>query len=173
MTQEIAKHDALAEEVGSRFGEKVLEIDRSFDDLTIVTDKSSVHDLLAYLKNEKRFDLLLDIAGVDCLQLDQSRERFEIEYILYSVGNDHRVRVRIPVPENELDVPTVTDLWQSANWGEREAFEMYGFNFVGHPCLKRLLTHHEFEGHPLRKDYPITHGQWCTTTSDLTDELNE
>ena len=61
----------------------------------------------------------------------------------------------------------------SANWGEREAFEMYGFNFVGHPCLKRLLTHHEFVGHPLRKDYPVMQGQWCTSMSDLTDEMNE
>ena len=65
--------------------------------------------------------------------------------------------MQIAVPELDMDVPTVTDLWKSANWGEREAFEMFGFNFVGHPCLKRLLTHHEFVGHPLRKDYPM-HG---------------
>jgi NADH/F420H2 dehydrogenase subunit C len=173
MTQEIAQHNALAEAVSSRFGELVLEIDKSFDDLTIVAEKTSVHDLLAYLKNEKQFDLLLDVAGVDCLQLAQPRERFEIEYILYSVVNNHRVRVCVAVPEDDLDVATVTDLWESANWAEREAFEMYGFNFVGHPCLKRLLTHHEFKGNPLRKDYPVTQGQWCATTSDLTDELNE
>lgn len=173
MTQESAEHEALVEEVSSRFGEKILEIDRSLDDLVFVVDKSSAHDLLAYLRNEKNFDLLLDIAGIDCLQLAQSRERFELEYIVYSVSKDVRARVRVPMPETDLEVGTATDLWQSANWGEREAYEMFGFNFVGHPCLKRLLTHHEFEGHPLRKDYPVTRGQWCATTSDLTDEMNE
>ena len=79
----------------------------------------------------------------------------------------------VPVSELDMDVPTATDLWKSANWAEREAFEMFGFNFVGHLCLKRLLTHHEFVGHPLRKDYPLMGGQWCATTSDMTEELNE
>jgi NADH/F420H2 dehydrogenase subunit C len=170
---ELAKHDALQEEARSRFGENLVGIDRSFDELVLVVAKDSVHDVLAWLKNDKGFDLLLDIAGVDCLKLDSYDERFEIEYIIYAVANDHRIRVRVPVPEDDLDVPTATDLWQSANWGEREAFEMFGFNFVGHPCLKRLLTHHEFEGHPLRKDYPVARGQWCSSTSDLTDEMNE
>ncbi len=105
--------------------------------------------------------------------MDDAPERFELEYTLYSVEDDCRVRVRVRVPETDMDVPTASNLWQSANWAEREAFEMFGFNFVGHPCLKRLLTHHEFEGHPLRKDYPVMGGQWCTVTSDLTDEMNE
>lgn len=172
---EIAKHDALAQEAGTKFGDKLIEIDRSFDELVLVTARDAVHDVLAWLYREKGFDLLLDIAGVDCLTLKNhsGEERFEIEYIVYSVGKDHRVRVRVPVPEENMDVPTATDLWQSANWGEREAFEMYGFDFVGHPCLKRLLTHHEFVGHPLRKDYLITQGQWCSSTSDLTEEMEE
>lgn len=170
---EVTKHDTLVEEAKSKFGDQLIEIDRSYDDLTFVVGKDDGHELLAWLHRDKGFDLLLDIAGIDCMNLSDYRERFELEYILYSVSNDHRVRVRLPVPESDMDVPTTTDLWQSANWGEREAFEMYGFNFVGHPCLKRLLTHHEFVGHPLRKDYKITKGQWCSRTSDLTDEMNE
>jgi NADH/F420H2 dehydrogenase subunit C len=173
MTVETAKHDALIEAVNSRFGDGVSDVDRSFDNLVFVVNKSVVHDVLAFLRDDHQFDLLLDIAGVDGLKLGDRKERFDIEYILYSVARDHRVQVRVTVPEDDMDVPTATDLWQSANWGEREAFEMYGFNFVGHPCLKRLLTHHEFEGFPLRKDYPITKGQWCSRTSDLTDEMNE
>ncbi len=125
------------------------------------------------LRHEKEFDLLLDVAGIDGIGLKGQKERFELEYIIYSISNDHRIRVRIRVPEDDMDMPTATDIWQSANWGEREAFEMYGFNFVGHPCLKRLLTHHEFQGFPLRKDYPVVQGQWCSRTSDLTDEMNE
>lgn len=170
---EIAKHDALQAEATSKFGDKLIEVDRSYDALTFVVDKGDGHGLLAWLYRDKSFDLLLDVAGIDCVNLPDYRERFELEYILYSVSNDHRVCVRVPVPESDMDVPTATDLWQSANWAEREAFEMYGFNFVGHPCLNRLLTHHEFVGHPLRKDYRVTQGQWCSSTSDLTDELNE
>jgi NADH:ubiquinone oxidoreductase subunit C len=171
-SSETPKHDALVEQVQSRFSDGVLGVDRSFGDLVVIVDKARAKEVLAFLK-DKGFDLLLDIAGVDCLELEDRRERFELEYILYATGADHRVRVRVPVPDGDLDVATCTDLWHSANWGEREAFEMFGFNFVGHPNLKRLLTHHEFKGHPLRKDYPVMQGQWCTTTSDLTSDLEE
>jgi NADH-quinone oxidoreductase subunit C/D len=172
---EKAKHDNLAQEAGTKFGDKLIATDRSFDELVIVTGKDAVHDVLSWLYREKGFDMLLDIAGVDCLTLTDHAgdERFEVEYIIYSVAGDHRVRVRVPVPEDDMDVATATDLWQSANWAEREAWEMYGINFVGHPCQNRLLTHHEFEGHPLRKDYLITQGQWCSSTSDLTEEMEE
>ena len=172
-TNESSKHDALVADLKGRFGAKLIDVDRSYGDCTLVVDKSAIHDVLALLKNERRFNLLLDIAGVDGLNLPNTRERFEVVYMLYSVPDDVRVRVEVPVSELDLDVPTVTDLWKSANWAEREAFEMFGFNFVGHPCLKRLLTHHEFVGHPLRKDYPLMGGQWCATTSDMTEELNE
>lgn len=169
---EKAKHDELVEAFRSEFGAAVLDVDRTYDDLAFVVDKARVHDVLAALK-KRNFDLLLDIVGVDCMELEGASERFELEYILYATAQDVRVRVRTRVPESDLDVPTCTDLWRSANWGEREAYEMFGFRFVEHPCLKRLLTHHEFKGHPLRKDYPVMGGQWCSSTSDMTEELNE
>ena len=172
-TKETPKHDALVAEMKQRFGAAILDVDRSYDDCAVILEKGALHDVLAYLKNERRFNLLLDIDGVDCLELAKSRERFEVVYVLYSIPDDLRLRVEVPVSELDMNVPTATDLWKSANWAEREAFEMFGFNFVGHPCLKRLLTHHEFVGHPLRKDYPLMGGQWCATTSNLTDELNE
>ena len=172
-TNDTARHDTLVAKLREKFGAAVVGVDRSFDDCAVTVERKAIHDVLAWLKNEQRFNLLLDIAGVDCMNLPTFRERFEIVYILYSMPENLRVRVEIAVPELEMDVPTVTDLWKSANWAEREAFEMFGFNFVGHPCLKRLLTHHEFVGHPLRKDYPMMGGQWCTVTSDMTEELNE
>lgn len=172
-TTETARHDAIVADIKNRFAAKIVDVDRSFDECTIVVDKSAVHDVLAVLKQEHAFDLLMDMAGVDCVNLPSYRERFELNYMLYSVPDNVRLRIEVPVPELDMDVPTATDLWRSANWAEREAFEMFGFNFVGHPCLKRLLTHHEFEGHPLRKDYPIMGGQWCSSTSDMTEELNE
>lgn len=167
------RHDALVLETRSRFGDKLLSVDRSYGDCALIVDLGVVHDVLAFLKNARRFDLLMDITGIDCTNLPAHRERFELSYNLYSVPDDLRVRVETAVPELEMNVPTAIDLWKSANWAEREAFEMFGFNFVGHPCLKRLLTHHEFNGFPLRKDYPLMAGQWCSVTSDLSDELNE
>lgn len=172
-TQERARHDALVAELKQRFGARVLDVDFAFDDCTITVDKAAIRDVLVYLHNDRGFDFLMDVAGLDCMNLPSFRERFEVSYMLYASKSDTRVRIDVPVSELDMDVPTVTDLWKSANWGEREAFEMFGFNFVGHPCLKRLLTHHEFVGHPLRKDYPLMGGQWCSSTSDMTEELNE
>ncbi len=166
-------NDAIVEQIRNRIGDALLDVDRSYDDYVLVVDKSVVHDVLAVLRNDHAFDMLLDVAGVDCLELEEYRERFEVEYMLYSVSKKNRMRVRTLVPEIDMILPTASDLWHSANWAEREAWEMFGINFTGHPCLKRLLTHHEFEGHPLRKDYPIMRGQWCSTTSDLTDMMNE
>ena len=173
MKNDSARHDALIQNLRDRFAGAILDVDRSFGDCAVTVERKVIHDVLAYLRNEHRFNLLLDIAGVDCANLPSFRERFELSYNLYSIPEDLRVRIEIAVPELEMDVPTATDLWKSANWAERETFEMFGFNFVGHPCLKRLLTHHEFVGHPLRKDYPLMGGQWCTATSDMTEELNE
>lgn len=170
---ETARHDALVADLKNRFDARIIDVDRSFGDCTVVVEKSAIQEILTYLKNEKQFDLLVDVAGVDCMNLPSYRERFELNYMLYSVPNNVRLRIEVPVSELDMDVPSVAGLWRSANWAEREAFEMFGFNFVGHPCLKRLLTHHEFVGHPLRKDYPVMAGQWCSSTSDMTEELNE
>lgn len=172
MSERQGGNTALLDAVRAKFSGTVETLDE-YGDIVLVSPVATMHDLLAWLRNEQGFDLLLDIAGVDCLELDDAAERFELEYILYGVSSGRRVRVRVHIPETNLDVPTLTDLWQSANWAEREAYEMFGFHFVGHPCLTRLLTHHEFVGHPLRKDYPVMGGQWCSTSSDLTDELNE
>jgi len=172
-SEESEKLDSLAGDAAARYAEAIVEVDRSYGDLVLVVAKSACHDVLAWLKSDRGFNLLLDIAGVDCLKLPEKRERFEVEYVLYATKENVRARVRVPVPESDLKVPTVTDLWQSANWAEREAYEFFGVDFIGHPNLLRLLTHHEFEGHPLRKDYPVMQGQWCTTTSNLDAELNE
>jgi NADH-quinone oxidoreductase subunit C len=96
----------------------------------------------------------LDVCGVDYLKAGD-KPRFEVVYHLYSVTNNHRLRLRVKVPEEDMTLPTATDLWKSADWHEREAFDMFGFRFEGHPNLKRILLFDGFEGHPLRKDYPM------------------
>lgn len=85
--------------------------------------------------------------------------RFEVVYHLYSLEKNHRLRVKVPVEENDCVVPTATDLWAAADWFEREAWDMFGIRFDGHPHLKRILMYEEFVGHPLRKDYPVNKRQ--------------
>lgn len=163
------KLDSIVEELRGELGDAVEAADRPYGDVVLTVAKNRVHDALSGLKT-RGFDLLLDIAGVDGLHLGR-RERFEIVYFLYSVRDDLRLRVKAFVPESDMNFPTATDLWQAANWAEREAYDMFGFQFDGHPNLVRILCHREFVGHALRKDYPVLKGQWATGTSDLRPDL--
>ena len=163
------KLDSIVEEVRGELGNAVESVDRPYGDVVLTVAKSRVHDALSGL-HSRGFNLLLDIAGVDGLHLGR-RERFEVVYILYSVDDDLRLRVKVLVPESDMNLPTATDLWQAANWAEREAYDMFGFHFEGHPNLVRILCHREFVGHALRKDYPVLKGQWATGTSDLRTDI--
>jgi len=112
--------------------------------------------LMELLKKDKTlsFDYLTDLTGVDYLKMERE-PRFDVVYHLYSFKTNALLRVKLGVDEDDLDVPTVSQHWKSALWFEREAFEMYGFNFTGHPDLRRLLLPDVFDGFPLRKDYPL------------------
>jgi NADH-quinone oxidoreductase subunit C len=101
---------------------------------------------------ELRFDLLSDLSAVDYLP---RTPRFEVVYQLYSVSLNHRLRVKVLLAEDDLVVPTASAVWRSANWAERETFDMFGIRFAGHPDLRRILMYPEFTGFPLRKDYPV------------------
>ncbi|UCH84743.1 MAG: NADH-quinone oxidoreductase subunit C [Candidatus Latescibacterota bacterium] len=165
----MANLDDILNVIKDRHADADVSVEDSFGDAVMVVAKSQLLDVLTSLKQEG-FDLLLDIAGVDNMKRE-APERFELVYMLYSVGQDLRLRVKVYVPEDDLNVPSATGLWQAANWGEREAFDMFGFNFEGHPNLERILCHREFVGHALRKDYPTLKGQWATSTSDLRPDL--
>ena len=122
-------------------------------DATAVVDAARIVPVMRFLRDtrEIEFDMLVDLTAVDYLG---EEPRFEVVYHLYSVGRNHRLRVKARVPEEPAEIDTVTGLWSSANWMEREVYDMYGIRFRGHPDLRRLLLYEEFEGHPLRKDYP-------------------
>ena len=122
----------------------------------VSTSKKDFLELMTFLKNdpELAFDYLTDVTGVDYLKQER-QPRYDLVYHLYSFKNNQRLRVKLGVPDEELDVPTMSELWKSALWLEREAFEMFGFNFTGHPDLRRLLLPDVFDGFPLRKDYPL------------------
>lgn len=98
-----------------------------------------------------QFDMLTDLTVVDYLG---QVPRFEVVYLLYSLTHKHRIRLKVRVPEEDCWCPSATDLWRAANWAEREAWDLYGVRFNGHPDLRRILMYEEFVGHPLRKDYP-------------------
>jgi len=129
---------------------------------TEIVDRDHLVERLRNLKEVEGFDMLTDLAGVDYKGFSGNRarsERFEVVYHLLSVTDGRRHRVRVPVPESDPSIATVTSLWSAADWFERECFDMFGIKFEGHPNLKRLLMYEGFEGHPLRKDYPITKRQ--------------
>jgi NADH-quinone oxidoreductase subunit C len=122
-------------------------------DATALVDAAKILDVMRFLRDtpELEFDMLTDVTAVDYLG---QQPRFEMVYHLYSLGKNRRLRVKARVPEQPAEIDTLSELWSSANWMEREVYDMYGIRFKGHPDLRRLLLYEEFEGHPLRKDYP-------------------
>jgi len=122
------------------------------DQPTYVVSRAVLADLARDLRDDPqtRFDLLLDVCGADY----PSREsRFEAIYHLYSIARAERLRLKVPVTEADPVLPSLIGVWKAADWFEREAFDMFGLRFTGHPNLRRILTHEAFQGHPLRKDY--------------------
>jgi NADH-quinone oxidoreductase subunit C len=154
--------DILAR-LGERFGAAILETGAARGEATARVDRAAVRDVLAFCRDapELRFDLLMDLTAVDYLKYPggEDRPRFEVVYHLYSVPHNHRLRLKVPVEEDDPVVPSVVSLWPIANWLEREAWDMFGIRFEGHPDLRRLLLYEEFVGHPLRKDYPVNKRQ--------------
>jgi len=128
------------------------------DQQRVVVPAEQLHALLKMLKEELCFDILVDITCVDYLEYPGAASRFGLVYLLASTETNERVIVRCFLDEPHLEVPTATDLWQGANWLEREVWDMFGIRFRGHPDLRRILLPEAFAAHPLRKDYPL-HGR--------------
>lgn len=125
----------------------------------LLVPKDSVRDVLRFLKEKNYFNFLMNITGVD---YPERQQRFEVVYELFSSRDYSRLRVKAKVGENET-IPSVISVWKGADWFEREVYDMFGVKFEGHPNLRRILTHHQFQGHALRKDYPADLQQPCDT----------
>ena len=139
----------------------------------MLIDSNEIKSTILRLKNEEDYSILLDITVIDYLKYpDVTPSRFAVVYILRDKTFKKQISIKAYVDDNSLTVDSLSDIYKSANWAERETYDQYGINFKGHPNLKRLLNHHQFVGHPLRKDYEITKGQICTETEDLMDEMN-
>ncbi|GIW23350.1 MAG: NADH-quinone oxidoreductase subunit C [Candidatus Sericytochromatia bacterium] len=158
------------------FSDSIIEITDNKHNDTIIVKKENIFEILKFLKDDKELDynVLMDITVIDYLKYPiKKQERFEVVYILYSLNKFHRVIIKTPVSLKEPYIDSVTSLWKSADWAEREAYDMYGIKFNNHPNLKRILNHHEFVGHPLRKDYPIKKRQELSLNDSLMDEMDK
>jgi NADH-quinone oxidoreductase subunit C len=147
---------ALVDLVKQRFADAVLATHSQHGDETIIVKPESWHAIHKFLKDDSRasMNMLTDLTAVD---FPDREPRFEVVSHLYSLEKGHRLRLKARVGDEDgevVEIDTITDLWASANWMEREAFDMLGVTFKGHPDLRRILMYPEFEGHPLRKDYP-------------------
>ncbi len=123
-------------------------------DDTALVKKEDILEICAFLRDDKEllYNFMMDLTAVDYLGQEP---RFEVVYHLYSLKFNKRVRIKARVPESDCNIDSVVPIWPGANWFEREAFDMYGITFTGHPELRRILLYEEFQGHPLRKDYPL------------------
>lgn len=137
--------------------DRVLDASSPFGDDTIVIRPSALREVMDVLRAAPYdFTMLLDLTVVD---FPDRAERFEIVYHLLSISRNRRIRIKLSVGEANPAVASLTPIWKNADWLEREAFDMFGVTFEGHPYLRRLFMYDGFEGHPLRKDYALRHRQ--------------
>ncbi len=144
------------------------------DSVVVDVQPENLENTLSRLKNEPDLNcgLMVDVTAIDYLDYPVPQEaRFSVVYTLRNWEENILVQVRTPVADPETGIPTATHLWGAALFGEREVYDQYGIRFQGHPDLRRILNHWQFEGHPLRKDYPIEKGQVCLETDSLEKEI--
>jgi len=134
-------------------------------ELTFIIKKDYITDVALFFRDNEQLgcNFLSDLCGVDKVKTEGI---FEVIYHLYSISNNHRVRLKVPIPSGYPYISTATNIWETANWHERETFDMFGIVFEGHPNLCKILMPDEFEGHPLRKDYPLD-GRQPATVQDI------
>jgi len=144
----------LAAYVTERLDAQIQEVQIAFGELTLIVEPGDILDVLSFLKDDVQcqFISFIDICGAD---YPAREKRFEVVYHLMSPYQNHRIRIKLSTDE-DTPVPSATSVFPGADWFEREAYDLYGILFSGHPELRRILTDYGFEGHPLRKDFPLT-----------------
>jgi NADH-quinone oxidoreductase subunit C len=139
----------------ARFPSAGLNFSEFRDNRRVSVPKERLVEVLTCLKSEGGFDLLSDITAVDYLEYDDAEDRFGVVYVLVNTATGERVIVKTFVNDPDPTLPSMYPLWNSADWTEREVYDMYGIKFEGHPDLRRILMPDEFTAFPLRKDYPL------------------
>ena len=144
-----------AEAIDAKFGTGSATPTEFRDNKRIAVSVEKIYGVLAHLQMHRGFDMLCDLAGIDYLGYPDATDRYAIVYALTNTVTGERLFVKTFVNDPDPEVPSVVDLWEGANWMEREVFDMYGVTFAGHPDLRRILLPEEFTSFPLRKDYPL------------------
>jgi NADH-quinone oxidoreductase subunit C len=147
-----ASNDGVIDAISESISVWLLDATEAHGEISFRVKRDDIARVLETLRDEHAYQQLMEIAGVD---YPDRAERFEVVYMLQSLTKNHRVMVKCSASE-DTPVPTVTTLWPNAGWLEREVFDMYGVTFAGNPDLRRILTDYGFEGHPFRKDFPMT-----------------
>ncbi|HLT45788.1 MAG TPA: NADH-quinone oxidoreductase subunit C [Rubricoccaceae bacterium] len=142
----------LVDALKARFGEALGEVALYAGEHTVYVDRAAIVDVCRFLREEAGFDYLCDMATVDRFT---EEDRFEVVYNLVSIPHRKRLRLKVRVDEEDPVVPSITPVYRAANWHEREAWDMMGIRFEGHPDLRRIFLPEDFEYHPLRKDFPV------------------
>ena len=148
--------EEIIKKIKSDQEDNISSSDVNLGDSVIFIAPEKIHDVMGYLKDDPdlNFDYLSNITGADYLN-EEREPRFEVIYELHSIDKNHSIRIRVGLEEEATTIATVSDLWKGALYPERELFDMFGFNVLGHPNLSRLIMPDEWEGNPLRKDYPL------------------
>ncbi len=152
--------DKLKEFFELNFKEAVVRQDNFRGQFSVYLKKDYLFDICSALKANKEFDFcfLIDVCALDWLgQPDEAEGRFEVIYNLYSLKEKYRLLLKVKIPGHNPEIDSLTDLWHSAGWLEREVFDLFGIEFIGHPDLRKIVTPDELKGHPLRKDLPLTY----------------
>lgn len=155
MTKEHVGLKDMADHIQDSLGKKVIsKYELKNDELALYADAKELVQIMQFLHSDAEcyFEQLIDITAVD---YPEKTERFEVVYNLLSMRQNYRIRVKVTTDE-DTPIPSVTSVYSSANWFEREVWDMFGVMFSGHPDLRRILTDYGFEGHPLRKEFPVT-----------------
>jgi NADH-quinone oxidoreductase subunit C len=169
----------IAEKIKEKFPEEVVEVTETMGQVSVILKRGRILDICRFLHDNPHllFDHLQDLTAVDWR--GKKEPRFEVVYNIYSIRYRHSLRLKAQVPEEDPAIRSVVPLWEGANWHERECFDMFGIQFTGHPDLRRILMPEDWEGHPLRKDYPLAgpplEQDWkgFTDTLKRSEELKE
>lgn len=152
-------YNKLAQRIRDRFGDRISDAIVAHSELTVIIEKDCIIPVTEALRDDAEFSFeeCIDVVGVDYMEYGNGAwegPRYAVAYQLLSIRHNHRLRLKVFVDGNPPIVDSVVNIWAAANWYEREAFDLYGIVFEGHPDMRRILTDYGFVGHPMRKDFP-------------------
>ena len=176
-TSEPAETSMVINLIQQEYPTAILSMHRHRGDETLVLKREFIQPVCRLLRDHQdcQFEMFVDLTAVDYLLVEtnlQQTERFEVVYHLRSLSKGHRIRLKCPIPENDCQIPSIHVLWHAVNWYERECYDMYGIHFEGHPNLTRILMYEQFQGHPLRKDYPMDKQQPLLELNDVEERYH-